>query len=190
MRYRLRSADLLRQHMRNVAGRDRSHTVRSLAGEVGCSPSVIGHLLAGRRDTVSGDVAQGVAESLQVPRWALFTPKAFTFRNSNRRGRVDPKESERSMRSRISAHKSWAKTSDRAARTAAARKAAGWTRFENQVKAEAAAAGEELTSEVLRQRTESKRSAFYAEMTLRSAQARRAQMEQKYRNAPRRGEAA
>lgn len=98
--------------------------------------------------------------------------------------------SERSMRMRIASHESWAKTKDRSARTAAARKAAGWTRFEKQVLAEAEAAGEELTESQVRQRTESKRKAFYARMQLASAQKRREQMEAKQVAARRRSEAA
>lgn len=74
---------------------------------------------------------------------------------------------ERSMQMRLAAHVSWANTSDRQARTEKARKA--WNdRFEKQVDPDGV-----LPEAERRQRAESARKAFYAEMSLRSVQARR-----------------
>jgi hypothetical protein len=66
---------------------------------------------------------------------------------------------ERSLRARIAAHDSWARTTDRAARTARARSA-----FENKFLADAD--GDP-------RRAESLRRAYYARLALKSAQARR-----------------
>lgn len=67
--------------------------------------------------------------------------------------------SERSLRARIGANTSWAKTEDRSARTAPARKA-----FEDRFLAEAG--GDP-------RRAESLRKAYFARLALKSAQARR-----------------
>lgn len=66
---------------------------------------------------------------------------------------------ERSLRGRLAAHTSWSRTTDRSARTAKARKA-----LEDKFLAEA---------EGDPKRAESLRRAFYAKLSLRSAQARR-----------------
>ncbi|WP_063770711.1 hypothetical protein [Streptacidiphilus carbonis] len=79
---------------------------------------------------------------------------------------MDP--SERSMRMRMASHISWAKTSDRSARTAAARKVSHFERFEKQVDPDGT-----LPPEERRQRAEAARKAFYAELALKSLQARR-----------------
>ena len=67
--------------------------------------------------------------------------------------------SERSLRSQIAVHESWANTTDRPARTAKARKA-----FEDKFLAQAN--GDPVRAEHLRK-------AHYARMALKSAQARR-----------------
>ncbi|MGH3627885.1 MAG: hypothetical protein ACRDRL_10660 [Sciscionella sp.] len=67
---------------------------------------------------------------------------------------------------RIAAHESWARTTDRAGRTEAARRAFR-DRFERQVPAE-------ITDPVARERAaENLRKAFYTRLALRSAQSRR-----------------
>lgn len=70
---------------------------------------------------------------------------------------LTPKE--KSLRGRIGAHKSWANTADRAARTANGRRA-----FEDRFLTEAG--GDP-------QRAESLRKAYFARLSLKSAQARR-----------------
>ncbi len=74
---------------------------------------------------------------------------------------------ERVLRARIASHKSWAKTSDRAARTAPAREAA-LHRFESIVDP----LGILEPSERAR-RAESERKAYFTQLALKSAQARR-----------------
>jgi hypothetical protein len=74
---------------------------------------------------------------------------------------------ERSMRSQIAAHESWAKTSDRASRTAKARKAS-LDRFEKQVDPDGTLAPAERA-----RRAEHARKAYFARLALKSAQARR-----------------
>lgn len=75
--------------------------------------------------------------------------------------------SERSLRGQIAAHTSWAKTPDRAARTAAARKAA-LDRFEREVDPE-----NELLPAERAIRAENARKAYFARLALQSAKARR-----------------
>jgi len=74
---------------------------------------------------------------------------------------------QRSLRARIAAHTSWANTTDRSARTAAARKAA-LDRFERQVDPDGALPARERAL-----RAASARKAHFTRLALRSAQARR-----------------
>lgn len=76
-------------------------------------------------------------------------------------------ESERRLRSQIAAHESWARTDDRSARTAKARKAA-LDRFEREVDPTG-----ELTPQERAKRAEHARKAYFARLALKSAQARR-----------------
>ncbi|QOW00624.1 hypothetical protein RCF27_10260 [Rhodococcus pyridinivorans] len=76
--------------------------------------------------------------------------------------------SERKLRAEIAAHESWAKTDDRAARTANARKAA-LDRFEREVDPNG-----ELTPQERSKRAEHARKAYFARLALKSAKARRA----------------
>jgi hypothetical protein len=80
---------------------------------------------------------------------------------------MDP--SERSLQMRLASHKSWAKTTDRSARTEAARQASHHTRFLKQAREMHPDASE---SEIAAA-AESLRKAHYTELALRSAQARR-----------------
>ena len=74
---------------------------------------------------------------------------------------------EMSLRGQLAAHESWARTRDRAARTAKARQAA-LDRFERQVDPE----GELLPAERAKL-AEHARKAYFARLALKSAQARR-----------------
>ncbi|NOP96958.1 hypothetical protein HGK70_13895 [Mycolicibacterium fortuitum] len=71
------------------------------------------------------------------------------------------------MRSQIAAHESWARTPDRAARTANARKAM-LDKFEQQVDPDGQLAPAERAK-----RAENARKAYFARLALKSAQARR-----------------
>lgn len=74
---------------------------------------------------------------------------------------------ERSLRATIAAHESWARTPDRAARTANARKAA-LDRFEKQVDPDGILPPAERAK-----RAEHARKAYFIRLALKSAQARR-----------------
>jgi hypothetical protein len=73
---------------------------------------------------------------------------------------------------RVGAHESWARTEDRAARTAAARAAAD-ARFEKQVDPDGVLPPRERA-----RRSENARAAFYAQLALKSAAARRRKSKQ------------
>lgn len=83
--------------------------------------------------------------------------------------------SERSMRMRIAAHKSWADTTDRSARTAAARKASHWTRFLDMAREKHPAATEQQIEQI----ADSLRKAHFTELAARSAATRRLKAEAK-----------
>ncbi|GAA5104900.1 hypothetical protein [Haloechinothrix salitolerans] len=73
---------------------------------------------------------------------------------------------QRTLRAKVAAYTSWANTTDRAARTAAARKAAH-DRFEDQVDP-----NRELPPPVRAARAEAARKAYFSGLALRSAQVR------------------
>lgn len=75
--------------------------------------------------------------------------------------------SERSLLGQLAAHTSWARTEDRAARTAKARQAA-LARFEREVDPNC-----ELPPAERAKRAESARKAYFAQLALKSSQARR-----------------
>lgn len=75
--------------------------------------------------------------------------------------------SDRNLIAQIAAHESWARTDDRAARTAAARKAA-LDRFEREVDPDGT-----LTPQERATRAKHARKAYFARLALKSAQARR-----------------
>ena len=77
--------------------------------------------------------------------------------------------SERSLAMRLAAHKSWANTPDRMARTAAARLVSHYTRFVE----EARQRHPDATDAQIEQIAESLRKAYFTELALKSAQARR-----------------
>ncbi|HEY0640126.1 MAG TPA: hypothetical protein VGD67_21035 [Pseudonocardiaceae bacterium] len=80
-------------------------------------------------------------------------------------GELTPEQ--RSLRARLAAHVSWANTTDRAARTAAARRAAH-DRFDRQVDPDGVLPPEERA-----RRAANARKAYYLRLALRSAAARR-----------------
>ncbi|MFI2358191.1 hypothetical protein OG582_11750 [Streptomyces anulatus] len=82
--------------------------------------------------------------------------------------------SEQSMRMRLAAHKSWSTTTDRSARTEAARKASHHTRFLTKAREMHPGATETQIEAV----ADSLRKAHYTELALKSAQARRVKSEQ------------
>lgn len=77
------------------------------------------------------------------------------------------------MQMRLAAHVSWAKTPDRQARTAAARQASHFERFEKQVDPDGV-----LPEAERKLRAESARKAYYTGLALRSVQARRIRKEE------------
>lgn len=79
-------------------------------------------------------------------------------------------ETEKSMKLRIAAHKGWANTPDRSARTEAARMASHHTRFIAKARQMHPDASDEQIAKV----AESLRKAHYQALALKSAQARRA----------------
>jgi len=76
--------------------------------------------------------------------------------------------SERSMTMRFAAHKSWANTTDRSARTAPARRASN-KRFLEQAREQ----HPDATDAQIEQIAESLSKAYFTELSLKSAQARR-----------------
>lgn len=80
---RLVSSDLLRAFL---AERGMSH--RRLARYAGCSHSFISHLTAGRSSTCTPDLAERIAEALEVPTTVLFAPQSpGTNKHDDRRTR-------------------------------------------------------------------------------------------------------
>lgn len=79
-------------------------------------------------------------------------------------------ETEKAMKLRLAAHKGWAKTPNRSARTEAARKASHHTRFLTQARD----MHPDASVEEIEQVAESLRKAHYTELALKSAQARQA----------------
>jgi hypothetical protein len=82
-----------------------------------------------------------------------------------------PSESERRLQAQAAAHRSWAATPDRSARTAPARQAAA-ARFEQQVDPTGTLPAAERAL-----RAESARKAHFADLALKSARARRLRAE-------------
>lgn len=82
--------------------------------------------------------------------------------------------SERSMQLRVAAHMSWAKTKDRSARTAAARRQSHHTRFIE----EARRLHPDGTDQQIADAADALKTAHYRQLALKSAQARRIRKEQ------------
>ncbi|MGA5472570.1 hypothetical protein ACPCUK_27825 [Streptomyces arboris] len=81
--------------------------------------------------------------------------------------------SEQSMRMRLAAHKSWSTTTDRSARTEAARRASHHTRFLNKARE----LHPQATDAQIEAAASSLRKAHYTELALKSAQSRRIKSE-------------
>lgn len=60
----------------------RGESTRSLARKVGCSHSVIGHLLSGERATCQPKNARGIERALDAPPGSLFDAKVVVPRVS------------------------------------------------------------------------------------------------------------
>ena len=80
---------------------------------------------------------------------------------------MEPSPSFRTMRARLAAHESWARTADRSARTAPARKAAA-DRFEREVDPDGS-----LDPAERARRAEHARKAYFIRLAMKSAEARR-----------------
>jgi transcriptional regulator with XRE-family HTH domain len=68
---RLQSSDTLRALMAQ-----KSFSLERLARYAGCSKSFISHLTSGRKATCSPELAERIAEALEVPLAVLFLPSA------------------------------------------------------------------------------------------------------------------
>lgn len=75
--YQVRDREALRRRL-DGSQRVVPHNVRSLADLANISPSAIGHLLTGERNTVSEAVAQRLSAALGVPMNELFAPITST----------------------------------------------------------------------------------------------------------------
>lgn len=73
VRYQLRDRKILNWVMRHP-GRGAPYTVRTLAADAGCSPTLIGHLHSGRQKDCSMDDAHHIAEAVGVAVLVLFAP--------------------------------------------------------------------------------------------------------------------
>lgn len=80
LRYTLRDPKILRYCM-DHPGRGVPYSVRTLADAVGCSHSLIGHLLTGERSDVDLEDAHAIAEFVGVAVLVLFMPPASPNQN-------------------------------------------------------------------------------------------------------------
>lgn len=79
---KLISRQALAQYMQH-----RGFTVRTLAGKVGCSHSLIGHLRSGKRSTCQPATAIAIEKALDAPVGSLFVPRVSTV--SRDTGRIE-----------------------------------------------------------------------------------------------------
>src|SRR5690349_15598655 len=78
---RLKSADLLQALMRPDRTQDPVRydiPLAKLARYSGCSKGFISHLMAGRRSSCTPELAERIAEALNVPLEVLFEPNVST----------------------------------------------------------------------------------------------------------------
>jgi transcriptional regulator with XRE-family HTH domain len=80
--YRVRDVKILRERMK-ASKRVVSHTVRSLADQVGSNRGTIGALLSGEQETLSEELAEQIAFAFGVPKEDLFVPSSFAFPNAS-----------------------------------------------------------------------------------------------------------
>ena len=84
---RLQSPDLLRSLMEDER---RNFSMSRLARYAGCSKSFISHLTSGRKKTCTPDLAERIAEALDVPVELLFVPSASADGGRNDRSTRTP----------------------------------------------------------------------------------------------------
>lgn len=70
---RVSSAEMLHATMKR-----RDFSMARLARYAGCSKSMIGHLTTGHKKTCSPELAERIAEALDVPLELLFVPQSST----------------------------------------------------------------------------------------------------------------
>ncbi|MFG2734453.1 hypothetical protein ACGFX7_06480 [Streptomyces harbinensis] len=140
-------------------------SIRQLAARSGMKKSRLGYMLTRGPYRVSEAEAERIALILEVKKGHLFAPIEHE--------RVHEREglkvaSEHSLKMQEASHKSWARTLNRTARTTPARNALAerWRR-------EAREMHPDGTEEQIEQAAESLRSAYYADLARRSAEARR-----------------
>lgn len=107
----------------------------TLARYAGCSKGFISHLTSGRRSTCTPQLAERIAEALNVPVTVLFMPgkSADDGQSAQDEGaRMSLSPAERTLRAKLAAHTRWSREDDRMAATAAMR-AGSIARFEKQV---------------------------------------------------------
>lgn len=78
---RLQSTDTLKALMAQ-----RGFSMARLARYAGCSKSFISHLVAGRKTTCTPQLAEHLAEALDVPLELLFMPSTSTVRGRSNNG--------------------------------------------------------------------------------------------------------
>lgn len=168
-RLRLTDTLLLRTLMQRAPEGELS--ARTLAELAKTSKSKISSLLnGGPYPTVDTDTADRIARAVGVHVGALFQPSTSTSVDVDIKEDTEMKPSERSLQMRLASHKSWAKTTDRSARTAAARIASHYTRFVKQARE----MHPNFTDEQIEEVVESLRRAHYAALALRGVQIRQA----------------
>ncbi|MFI9463843.1 hypothetical protein [Streptomyces xiamenensis] len=141
-------------------------SIRKLAAVVGIGKSRLGLLLTTGPYRVSDAEADRIARALSVNRGRLFA--SFEHERVHDSKGLGEMASELSLKRQAASHESWARTPNRTARTTAARNALAerWRR-------EAREMHPNGTDEQIEQAAESLRSAHYADLARRSAQARR-----------------
>lgn len=166
--YRLHDGALLRRLMSQPGSGGMTHTARSLGEAIGVSASKVQKLISGRRPDVTEAVADAIAREVGVNRNALFAPRSFPFMNENTIPEEPMDPVDRTLRARLAAHSSWAKTTDPTSRTAKARTAAN-NKFMTQARELHPGGSDELIATT----AEHLRKAHFARMGLKSAAARR-----------------
>lgn len=80
---RLRSADILKAFMD-----DKQFSMARLARYADCSKSFIGHLTSGHKTSCTPELAERIAEALDVPVVALFDPRPSAGSGRINKGRA------------------------------------------------------------------------------------------------------
>lgn len=142
-------------------------SIRQLADQVGMGKSRVGQLLTRGPYRVSDAEADRIAAALAVSKGRLFARLEHERVHDQQKGPTEM-ASELSLKMQAASHTSWARTLNRTARTTPARNALAerWRR-------EARELHPDGTEEQIEQAAESLRSAYYADLARRSAEARR-----------------